>query len=105
VAAPAIELMQRLALSDDELCEILAVGPISVITGELDHRPELKVLLDLTSEAAERVGAGVLRAWLRRKGPGGIPVEHLRARDFTAFEDDLDALAARGFVLGGGPPS
>jgi hypothetical protein len=99
---PAVDLMQRLALSDDELCEILAVDPIAVITGELDHRPELRILLDLTSEAAERVGDGVLRGWLRRKGPLGIPIEHLKRRDFAAFEDDLDALAARGFVLGGG---
>lgn len=101
-ADSAVELMQRLALSDDELCEILAVDPISVITGELDHRPELSILLDLTNEAAQRVGDGVLRAWLRRKGPGGVPFEHLRARDFAAFEDDLDTLAKRGFVLGGG---
>jgi hypothetical protein len=26
-------------------------------------------------------------------------VDHLRARDFGAFEDDLGALAERGFVL------
>ncbi len=93
--------MQRLGLSDDELCEILAVDPISVLTGELDHRPELKILLDLTAEAAQRVGDGLLRSWLRRRGPGGVPVEHLRARDFEAFEDDLERLASRGFVLGG----
>ncbi|MEA2138288.1 MAG: hypothetical protein QOG56_1438, partial [Solirubrobacteraceae bacterium] len=36
-----------------------------------------------------------------RRGPTGVPFEHLRARDFGAFEDDLDALAQRGFVLGG----
>ena len=102
MGAPAIELMQRLALSDDELCEILAVDPISVITGELDHRPELRILLDLTNEAAERVGDGVLRTWLRRKGPTGRPIEHLTARNFAAFEDALDTLAKRGFVLGGG---
>jgi hypothetical protein len=30
-----------------------------------------------------------------------VPFEHLRARDFAAFEDDLDVLAKRGFVLGG----
>jgi hypothetical protein len=94
--------MGRLGLSDEELCEILAVDPISVITGELDHRPELQILLDLTAEAAERVGDGVLRSWLRRKGPAGIPIEQLRARDFAAFEDALDTLARRGFVLGGG---
>jgi len=97
----AFDLMQRLGLSDDELCEILAVDPISVLTGELAHRPELSILLDLTDEAAQQVGDGVLRSWLRRRGPAGVPFEHLRARDFAAFEDDLDALARRGFVLGG----
>jgi len=97
----AVDLMQRLGLSDDELCEILAVGPISVLTGELAHRPELGILLDLTADAADAVGDAVLRRWLRRRGPGGVPFEHLRTRDFAAFEDDLDALARRGFVLGG----
>ena len=92
--------MQRLGLSDDELCEVLAVDPISVLTGDLAHRPELQILLDLTADAAEQVGDGVLRRWLRRRGPNGIPFEHLRARDFAAFEDDLDVLAQRGFVLG-----
>lgn len=100
--SPAVDLMQRLGLSDDELCEILAVDPIAVITGELDHRSELKILLDLTAEAATRVGDTTLRRWVRRKGPNGIPIEHLRSRDFAAFEDALDTLATRGFVLGGG---
>ena len=99
---PAAELMERLGLSDDELCEILAVDPLAVLTGALAHRPELQILLDLTAEAAEQVGPGVLRSWLRRRGPGGVPLEHLRARDFAAFEDDLEALATRGYVLGGG---
>jgi hypothetical protein len=96
--------MQRLGLSDEELCEILAVDPISVIVGELDHRPELKILLDLTADAAQQVGDDTLRRWLRRRGPGGVPVEHLRARDFATFEDALDTLARRGFVLGGKGP-
>jgi len=100
--SPAVDLMQRLGLSDDELCEILDVDPISVITGELAHRPELGILLALTKETLERVGHGTLRSWLRRRGPNGIPLEHLRARDFAAFEDDLDVLAQRGFVLGSG---
>jgi hypothetical protein len=95
--------MQRLGLSDDELCEVLAVDPIAVLTGELAHRPELGILLDLTAEAAAMVGDGVLARWLRRRGPRGVPLEHLRARDFAAFEDDLELLAERGFVLGGGP--
>jgi hypothetical protein len=91
--------MDRLGLSDDELCEVLEADPIAILTGDLDHRPELRILLDLTAEAAARVGDGVLRRWLRRRGPAGVPLEHLRARDFAAFEDDLTILAERGFVL------
>ncbi len=101
--SPAVRLMERLGLTDDELCVVLDVDPISVMTGELDHRPELPILLDLTAEAAERVGDGVLRRWVRAKGPRGVPLDHLQRRDFAAFEDDLAALAERGFVLGGGP--
>ena len=91
--------MERLGLSDDELCEVLAVDPLQVLTDELTHRPELQILLALTDEASERVGSGVLRIWLRRRGPDGVPLEHLRMRDFQAFEDDLELLARRGFVL------
>lgn len=96
---PAAELMERLGLSDDELCEVLAVDPLAVISGELDHRPELTILLALTAEASERVGPQTLRRWLRRRGPAGVPLAHLRARDFAAFEDDLAVLAERGYVL------
>lgn len=95
----AFALMERLGLSDDELCTVLAVDPIAVITDELEHRPELAILLALTDEAAERVGPQTLRAWLRRKGPNGIPFEHLSSRDFEAFEDDLGILAERGYIL------
>lgn len=91
--------MERLGLSDDELCAVLAVDPLAVITNELDHRPELRILLDLTAETADRVGGTILRSWLRRSGPTGIPLEHLKARDFAAFEDDLAVLAERGFVV------
>jgi hypothetical protein len=91
--------MERLGLSADELCEVLAADPIAILSDELAHRPELRILLDLTEEAAARVGEGILRRWLRRRGPGGVPFEHLRARDFAAFEDDLAVLAERGFIL------
>lgn len=91
--------MDRLGLTDGELCDILAVDPIAVLTNELDHRPELAILLDLTAEAADAVGGAILQRWLRRRGPSGIPLEHLTARDFAAFEDDLAVLAQRGFVL------
>jgi hypothetical protein len=99
MTSPAAELMQRLGLSDDELCEVLAVDPLQVITGDLDHRPELAILLAITEEAVERVGPQTLRSWLRRNGPNGTPLAHLRAREFSAFEDDLAVLAERGYVL------
>ncbi len=98
---PAVRLMERLGLSDDELCAVLDVDPITVITGELDHRPELPILLELTQEAEDRVGGPLLRRWVRTAGPAGRPVDQLLARDFAAFEDALDSLERRGFVIGG----
>ena len=95
-------LMDRLGLTEDELCAALDVDPLTVIAGELDHKPQLPILLALTQEAAERVAAGVLPRWLRSTGPGGRPLDHLLARDYAAFEDDLQSLADRGFVLRGG---
>jgi hypothetical protein len=99
--------MDRLGLDDEELCAVLGVDPLEVIAGELDHRPELPILLTLTEEAAERVGEGVLRRWVRVAGPTGRPLDHLLAREFAAFEDDLASLARRGFVVrgGGGAPT
>jgi hypothetical protein len=97
--APAAALMDRLGLAEHELCEILAVDPLAVIANDLDHRPELAILLALTAEAEERIGARTLRGWLRSRGPNGVPFEHLAARDFAAFEDDLSILADRGYVL------
>ena len=94
--------MDRLGLTEDELCGVLDVDPLSVIAGELDHKPQLPILLTLTQEAAERVATGVLPRWLRSTGPSGRPLDHLLARDFAAFENDLAALAERGFVLRGG---
>jgi hypothetical protein len=91
--------MERLGLSDDELCEVLAVDPLSILANDLGHRPELAILLALTAEAAEQVGANLLKRWLRRRGPNGVPFDHLRARDFAAFEDDLAVRAERGFVF------
>jgi hypothetical protein len=98
--SPAAVLMERLGLFDDELCDVLAADPLTLLAGDLGHRPELGILLDLTAEASERVGDALLRRWLRTRGPGGAaPIAHLRARDFAAFEDDLAVLAERGFVL------
>jgi hypothetical protein len=94
--------MELLGLSEEELCEVLDADPLTLLSGQLDHRPELGILLDLLAEADERAGAAVLRRWVRAAGPTGRPLDHLRARDFGAFEDDLAALAQRGFVLRGG---
>jgi len=100
----AAVLMDRLGLTEDELCAVLGVDPLTVIAGDLDDKPQLPILLALTGEAAERVGEDVLRRWLRATGPGGRPVDHLLASDYGAFEDDLATLAERGLVLRGGGP-
>jgi hypothetical protein len=86
-------------LSEEELLRALDADPLSVITGELEHKPELPILLDLLAEAEERAGAPVLRRWVRAGGPAGRPLDLLLARDFGAFEDALGVLAERGFVL------
>src|SRR4051812_23979640 len=95
----AVDLMTRLGLSDDELCQVLDADPLQVITGALDHRPELPILLTLTAEPLERYGPDVLQRWLRAAGPAGRPLDHLLARDFPAFEEAVEALLERGFVL------
>ncbi len=94
--------MELLGLSEDELCEALAVDPLSLLSGQLEHRPELPILLDLLREAEDRAGPAVLRRWVRAAGPSGRPIDALRRRDFAAFEDALAELEARGFVLRGG---
>ena len=81
---------------------MLDAGPLEVVSGDLDHKPELPILLDLLAEAEERAGAAVLRRWVRAAGPAGRPLDLLLARDFAAFETALGTLAERGFVLRGG---
>ena len=73
-----------------------------MVSGELDHRPELPILLALLADAEASAGAATLRRWMRRSGPTGRPLDLLLARDFGAFEDALATLAERGFVLRGG---
>ncbi len=102
VIAPAAHLQELLGLSEEELLTVLDADPLSVITGDLDHKPELPILLDLLAEAEERAGAPVLRRWVRASGPDGRPLDLLLHRDFAAFEDALLTLAQRGFVLRGG---
>ncbi len=81
---------------------MLDEDPLTILTGELDHKPELPILLDLLAEAEERAGAPVLRRWVRASGPSGRPLDVLLARDFAAFENALATLAERGFVLRSG---
>ena len=58
----AAVLQQRLGLTDDELCTVLAVDALTLIgSQELPHRPELSLLLALTEEH----DPAVLRPWLR----------------------------------------
>ena len=95
-------LLELLGLTEDELCALLDVDPLTLLSGQLDHRPELPILLDLLADAQEQAGSVVLRRWVRASGPGGRPVDALTRRDFAAFEDALGQLAARGFVLRGG---
>ena len=98
----AARLLELLGLTEDELCTVLGVDPLSLLSGQLDHRPELGILHALLADAEQRAGAPVLRRWVRASGPAGRPIDALTNRDFAAFEDALGALADRGFVLRGG---
>ncbi len=101
-ADSAARLMDLLGLSEDELCAILDADPLTLLSGQLEHRPELAILLDLLAAPAEQAGPGVLRRWVRARGPAGCPLDALLRRDFGAFEDALAELEQRGFVLRGG---
>ena len=102
MSAGSPRLAELLGLSDEELLRVLGADPLAVVAGDLDHRPELPILLDLLDEAAEGAGPAVLRRWVRAAGRHGRPIDLLLARDFGAFEDALADLAARGFVLRAG---
>ena len=52
----AVRLIELLGLTEDELCAVLGVDPLTLLSGQLDHRPELPILLDLLAEAEERAG-------------------------------------------------
>jgi hypothetical protein len=91
----AQRLQERLGLSDDELLQVLDADPLEVVSGDLDHKPELPILLDLLAEHDETA----LKRWLRAAGPQGRPIDLLLARDFPAFENALAVLRDRGFVI------
>jgi hypothetical protein len=105
----AARLQDLLGLSDDELLTILDADPLAVVSGDLDHKPELPILLALLAEAEEAAGAATLRRWVRAAGPSGRPIDLLLTRDFAGFENALAALSERGFVIsrgrGASPPA
>jgi hypothetical protein len=84
-----------LGLSDEELLTILDADPLEAISGDLEHKPELPILLDLLAEH-EQSG---LRRWARTAGPGGRPLDLLLQRDFAGFEDAVQTFRDRGFVI------
>ncbi len=98
----AARLMELLGLSEQELCCVLDVDPLTLLSGQLEHSSELPILLDLLDEASERAGPAVLKRWVRVAGSTGKPIDALLRRDFGVFENALTELAARGFVLRGG---
>ncbi len=94
--------MDLLGLTETELCRVLDADPLTVLSGQLEHRPELQILGELLDEAAEQAGPAVLRRWVRANGRHGKPIDALLSRDFRTFETALAELAERGFVLRGG---
>jgi hypothetical protein len=92
-------LQERLGLTDDEVLQVLDADPLSVIVGELEHKPQLALLLTLTAEPAEQVGLPTLHRWMRTSGPVCRPVELLTSRRFGEFEDALATLRDRGLVI------
>ena len=98
-ADSAARVMLLLGLTEEELCTVLDADPLSLLSGQLDHRPEVPILLRLLDEATQQVGDDLLRRWARAGVAGAKPVDLLLARDFPAFEDALDELVRRGFVL------
>jgi hypothetical protein len=98
----ASELMALLGLSEEELCQVLDADPLTLLSGQLEHRPELQILMSLVQESYQQAGGSVLQRWVRAQGPSGRPLDALLRRDFTAFEDALTELGERGFVLRGG---
>ena len=98
----AATLMETLGLSEEELCRTLDVDPLTLLSGQLEHRPELPILITLVLQASEQAGPGVLKRWARANGPSGRPVDLLVRRDFARFEDALAELGERGFVLRSG---
>ena len=91
----ARRLQELLGLSDDELLTVLDADPLEVVSGDLDHKPELPILLDLLSEHEDTS----LARWVRTEGPNGRPIDLLLTRDFAAFESALAVFRERGIII------
>jgi hypothetical protein len=101
-SARAAALMDMLGLSEEELCQTLDVDPLSLLSGQIEHCAALPILFEMCREAGERLGPATLSRWVRAAGPYGPPIDALLARDFARFENALDDLADRGFVIRAG---
>jgi len=62
---PGAAYVDVLGLDEDELCQVLAVDPLTLLSGQIEHSAELPILLSLLDESEQRAGAAVLRRWVR----------------------------------------
>lgn len=92
-------IQARLGLEDAELCDVLGLSPVELLAGDGDLLPQTAVLDSLLREFGELINGGALKRWVRATGPAGRPLDHLLAHDYAAFEDALQALGERGFVV------
>ncbi|MFT4035613.1 MAG: hypothetical protein QM679_08565 [Patulibacter sp.] len=92
-------IQAALALADDELCDVLGLAPTALLAGEGDLLPHTGVLDALLRDALGQVQPQALWRWLRVTGPAGRPLDHLLAHDYRAFEQALETLLERGFVI------
>lgn len=99
IAGATQRVQAALGLTDDELCDVLGLGPVELLSGDGDVLPQTGVLDALLREAVRQVQPQAIHRWLRTSGPAGRPLDHLLARDYAAFEASLEALLARGFVV------
>ena len=98
----AVRLMELLGLTDDELCEVLDVDPLTLLSGQLDHRTELPILIDLLDESlracrcrrAAALGPGQGAGWTADRRAAAAGLRRLRGCAGRAGRD--------GFVLRGG---
>ena len=97
--------MDLLGLSEEELCTILDADALTLLSGQLDHRPELKILLELLAEPEEQTGKTILRRWVRATGPTGSRSTTWKDETSRRSSQTSRTLNERGFLLGGRGPA